>query len=659
MMTITHPFTPQQLDTLRLVCDTLIPAVDHTPDPHGLYARPAHMLNVAETLMEALKLATTPSEILQVQLFLTGLELGAINGAVASIWKPFAEMTLAERTQTLQKWASGIEPQRKAFQLLKRLSTYLFYAIVDEHGRNPAWEAIGYSGPPPKPTETPRPIQPIRITEDTVLFADVVIVGSGAGGGVMAGMLSAGGLDVIVVEKGGYHTESDYDGYEVTSNPRLYEKFGMCATDDLSVVIQAGSTLGGGTIVNWNVSLRTPDHVLDQWSKRFGVTFPNFQAEYEAICARLNVNLAESEPSPQNNVLLRGGEALNHPVDCLPRNVQGCVECGFCNYGCVHGAKQSTLRTFLQDAHGRGGRIVVNCHVERVLIEQGHAVGVSGWVQRDTDRHSVTIRAKKVIVSGGALQTPALLLRSGLGNPNIGRNLHLHPTTITYGIYDQRIEGWRGAPMTRIISKFSDLTGDGYGFILETAPVHPGIAAVSVPWENGAQHKSVMEKLNHLSNILVITRDREGGRVTVDRKGRPHYHYKLGDRDQHTMAEGVREALRVHVAAGAKEISAPHSPPLTALINGSPEESLNRLFRQIEQRGYQPNRYALFSAHQMSSARMGSNPTLGVVDPSGESFEVRHLYVADGAALPTSVGRNPMITIMTVAACIARGILAE
>jgi choline dehydrogenase-like flavoprotein len=664
-------FNETQRNTLRAVCDTLIPALEHAPDPHGLYCRAASDLQIAEAIEEALLIATDEANQLQIRLFLDALEFPALNRLIDGIFKPFGTMTLPERETVLRRWSqSAIPLRRKAFQAVKRLAFFFFYTVTDGHGQNPNWAGIGYGGPPPRDRQNeqpdhaaPRPIQPLTFSADTTLYTDVVIVGSGAGGGVAAGELSAAGLDVIVLEKGGYNAETEYDGLELASNQRLFENRGLCATSDLGVVLLAGSTLGGGTVVNWAVSLRTPESVVAEWEQDHGVTGftgADYQQSMESVLTRLGVNADHSAPTPQNRVLIRGGEALGMATQTLPRNVTGCEDCGFCNMGCSFGAKQSTLKTYLQDAAHRGARIGVNVAVERVLIENGRAVGVTGMALDQTGKPiRLTVRAKAVVAAAGTLHTPALLLRSGLSNPNIGRNLHLHPTTVTYGMYDEQICGWRGAPMTHIISEFTDYRRDGYGFILECAPVHPGIAALTLPWRDGLQHKQIMARVGHLSNIITIIRDRDGGRVTIDRKGRPIYHYTLSSRDRETLARGVQESFRVHEAAGATEIAAPHSPPLTVTFDGAPrkETTLQALTEQVAQRGYRANGFALFSAHQMSSARLGGNPALGAFDPSGESFEVRNLFVADGSALPTAVGRNPMITIMSVAHRISQHII--
>ncbi len=258
-------------------------------------------------------------------------------------------------------------------------------------------------------------------------------------------------------------------------------------------------------------------------------------------------------------------------------------------------------------------------------------------------------------------------MRSGLGNAHIGRNLHLHPTTVTFGIYDDPVRGWEGPPMTRYIPQFSSLDefdGSGYGFVLETAPIHPGIAAATLSWSSGMGHKRIMAQLDHLSNVIIIGRDRGGGRIILSASGRPIVHYSLTEADRAVLRRGVSEALRIHMAAGAKEVSGPQTVERTlAFVPGTSESeriaALETYVQTANPHQWRPNRFALYSAHQMSSCRMGGSPARGAIDPVGESFEVRNLFAADGSTLPTAVGRNPMLTIMAVSYIIAQHIKAR
>lgn len=653
-------FSEREFLLLTAICDTLAPSSADSADS-TLMRRKASDLGTPALMASVLPQVVDDAQLAELKLSLHVLEQPLLNAAIGGVGKSLLDMTLDERTQVLQAWSTSPIPHlRKGFQAFKRLTLFLFYTAADGDGRNPAWAEINYPDPPVPPARRDKPIRPLSINADTTLTADVVIVGSGAGGGVVAGELSAAGLDVIVVEKGGYYAEQDFSGREMASTDRMFENRGMLASRDLGVVVLAGSTLGGGSMINWCAAFRTPEHVLAEWERDLGVTGftdAHYQASLDAVSARINVNTDESHPNFQNAALARGGEACGYQIGVIPRNVKGCGDCGFCNYGCTVGGKQSTVRTYLQDCHDRGGRIIVNTHVEQVLVERGAAVGVTAHTTTaNGQRHTVTLRARAVVVAAGALHTPAILMRSGLTNANIGRHLHLHPTSVTYGMYNEPACGWSGPIMTRYVSEFSRLD-DGYGVSLQTAPVHPGIAALVLPWADGLQHKRMMLNLAHLTNIIVITRDRFGGQVRLRRDGSPVIHYTLSDYDRAHLQRGLLASLNIHRAAGAVEIGSSHISPINIRVNE--DHDFDGFIGRVTAAGLRPNSAALLSAHQMSSCRMGGNPARGALNPTGESFEVRNLFVADGSALPTALGINPMLTIMGVAHHISQHIKAR
>lgn len=677
------PFlSPVQRRTLTAICETFAPALTaETGDDPSLFAFSAADLELAAHVETAFELVTTPDDQAQIKIVLTALENRAFNALTAGIAHGFSAMTHDQRERTLRAWSnSRLAAARQLFQALKRLSLFLFYTIAPENGDHPAWSAIHYQ--PPAPVEAPRRITPLTITSETTLNADALIIGSGAGGGVVAGELTAAGWDVIVAEKGGYHAERDFHGRELDSMRALYEKGGSLSSKDLSMSLLAGSTLGGGTTINWSASLRTPDGVLREWARDYGFAAaesPDYAASLDAVMARIGVNELESAVNHMNCMLEMGAQALGYSVAPIPRNTHGCHDaaaggdggtldryrCGFCGFGCRYGAKRGTLITYLQDAHDGGARIIVRAYAEKIVIERGVAVGASLRVIDDTGRdHRVTIMAKIVIVAAGSVHTPALLLRSGLRNRHIGAHLHVHPVAPLYAMYDQPMRGWTGVPMSRLSAQFADLDGDGYGLRLEVAPTHPGIGALAATWQSARQHRRIMGQFEYLSNLLVLVRDKGGGCVVIDKRGDPVLHYRLHPLDSRHMMIGIIEGLRVMHASGAREISSPHTRSL--VYYPKPENvpyraenrftSFDAFLDAVRAEGLQPNRFTLMSAHQMSSARIGGSPAVGALDPTGQTYDVKNLYVMDGAAMPTASGVNPMITIMGLAHYLAQGL---
>ena len=653
-------FNERERATLRAVCDALIPSLEpEADDDETLFRLAASDLDVPALFETAFFQAARPNQVREFRWLLRLMQTRPFNGMMAGEWQSFTQLTLEAQQRVLFQMATHrMERVRTAFVSFKRLAMVLFYAVTPDDKPNPVWQAFDYSLPLyPAQTESPA-ITPYSLQDESTLSADVLVIGSGAGGGVVAGELAAAGHDVIVVEKGGYYHERMFDGRELAGYQTMYEKRGLLTNADTTMTILAGSVLGGGTLVNWSAALRPSERILQQWADKHGfmdATSSAMQDSFDAVSKRLNIGLDESIANPNNTQLETGCAALGYHMAAVPRNVNGCEDCGSCNYGCPFGAKQSTVKTYLQDAHDAGTRIIVNAHVERVLHERGQATGAELTVTNEdgTVQH-VTVNAKVVVAAAGAIHTPALLMRSGLTNPNIGQHLRLHPTTATIGVFEEPIYPWLGAPLTRSSFEFADLDGEGYGVWLENGPMQPGLFSLGVGWENGRQHKRSVQHIKHTANIIVLARDRYGGQIKLDKLGQPIIHYRLHPYDAGHMLRGVLEALRIHVAAGAVEVNGPHNHR-PAFFSGN-RHNLDQYLKSVEDAGLRPNAFALFSAHQMSSCRIAGDAQHGAVAPNGESYEIKNLYVADGSVLPESPGVNPMLTLMSVAHFIAQQI---
>ncbi|MEM9955589.1 MAG: GMC family oxidoreductase [Chloroflexota bacterium] len=653
-------WTSTERRAMRAICDTLVaPTSSNQGSLTHWTASDSHLL---ERLEEAYENIANEDEKRDLKLLLASFESRLFNGLISGIWKPLSQMSLTERESILDSWAnSRFELRRKAFQGIKRLALFLAYSNQPHLERNPAWESFQYAGERGAGDIEPS-IVPYQIANNRTLSCDVLIIGSGAGGGVVAGELSEAGYDVMVVEKGDYYSEQDLTGNEHDAHDQLFENHGSLTTDDTAMIVLAGKVLGGGTTVNWSASFRTPEHVLSEWTNHYGLKDANtaiWQQSLDAVHERSHVNCDESSANPNNAVLERGLKQLGYHVDTIPRNVKGCEDCGFCNYGCSFGAKQSTVKTYLTDAYQRGTRIVVKADVRRVMHEQGSVTGAVVEVTDDNGQiQLVTVKAKVVVVSAGTIHTPAILKRSGLTNPNIGEHLHLHPTSVIFSLFDQDIIPWRSAPLTRVSKEFSNLGGNGYGVTLEVAPAHPGLTAATIPWRNATMHKAMLKDMHRMANLIAIVRDYHGGRVKVNRFGDPILDYRISDYDKRHLQRGILEGLKVHFAAGAKRIYAAHaSAPV--FENDGNQSRFVRWLRQVEDYDIHPNATPLFSAHQMSTARMAGTAQQGVCKPTGETWEINNLYVADGSSMPTSTGVNPMMSIMATAHYIAQQIKAH
>ncbi|HJP64755.1 MAG TPA: GMC family oxidoreductase, partial [Actinomycetota bacterium] len=548
---------------------------------------------------------------------------------------PVSWRSAAEVESLLQSWRrSRVLQKRILARALIGLSTLSLYGFEPEE-----WKRIGYEGPISEQRAEPGTLQPITVDHSQELTCDVVVVGSGAGGGVVAGRLAEAGLDVVVLEKGRYFPEESYHHREPQATSELYLYGAMLATTDLGVQIIAGSTVGGGTMVNYATSFHTPDFVLKEWAELTGIdafVSGEFVESLDAMATRVGVNTDEVKPGCRDEVMERGLVKLGWHSEVLPRGTQGCAqddECGYCGFGCRIRAKRGTNVTYLEDATAHGARLVVGADVRKVLIRDGRAVGVAALA----GGHRLNVRARAVVAAGGSIETPALLLRSGLRG-QVGRHLRLHPGVAAFAVFEEPVRMWTGTLQSRYSAELRDRDG-GYGPIFETVPVHPGLGSGAMPWMSAKQHRELMGKFDHIGFVAVLPRDRTAGRVTIARDGTPRVRYDLQEDDERRMIDGLVAAAKVMEAAGATEMFSTHANPISCTpgvgrgVDGWADE-----LRRTGIRG----KLGGVSYHQMGSCRMGTDPSRFAIGPDNESHEVRDLFVADASAFPTASGVNPM-----------------
>ncbi|MEA2422992.1 MAG: hypothetical protein QOF55_2091 [Thermoleophilaceae bacterium] len=642
----------RQRRALEAICDTFAPGDQSVPS--------ATELGVPEALMQAVALNPREAERKQVTQLLALWDTALLTAIGGGGFKRFSKLSQKEREEVLLSWSDSRVPQRRAaFQALRKGVLLCYYGAPGPGGgRNPAWDAMGYPGPLGPPADPPpRTIEPVDVTADTDIECDVCIVGSGAGGGAAAAVLAQAGLDVVVLEAGDYYSERDFDGDELNGFGRLYLNGGGMASHDQSIGLLAGSCLGGTTIVNYTYSFRTPDHVREDWA-RAGVTdttTSDFDESLDAVVDRIGVNVEHNIPSSRDRSIKGGLDKLGWHSESMPRNVRGCKEevCRLCHYGCQLGAKQSTMKTWLQDAFDAGARILVRTRAERVLHQGGAATGVEA---RTNEGHKVNVRAKAVVAACGALQTPVLLKQSGLSNPNIGKHLKLHPVMVVWGHVDEELKPWEGMLAGLYSDEHADMD-DGYGVKYEHVAIPPSILLSFSPWRGGEQSAEIMRALPHTAGMGVLLRDRDGGEVQAGKDGRPIVKWKFSDYDLGHMRRGVEGAARITEAMGAQRIFSSHSK----WVSYEPGRGggVEGFMRDHDAAGWGAGQAQPVSFHIMGSARLGGSPETSACGPQGETWDVRNLFVLDGSAFPSASGVNPMVSIEALAHMNARRLAAR
>ncbi|MFN2464180.1 MAG: GMC family oxidoreductase N-terminal domain-containing protein [Candidatus Dormibacteria bacterium] len=571
--------------------------------------------------------------------------------------KPFRNMSAEERLRYLDEMDRGrLAPRRDLTVGLKAL-IQLTYFSTPEVGA-----AIGYDGAPLLPITAEAPAQKLptvshpEIADGATDEADVVIVGTGAGGAVAAYELAEAGLSVILVEEGRAYSREDFDGRPLLDRlDSAYRDNGLTfTTGNVTISLPMGKAVGGTTVVNSGTCFRAPEWVLDSWT-RMGVrdtdaaAMEPFFAQAEGI---LNVTPVPDDVLGNNGAVLRDGAlALGWKGGPIPRNIRGCHGSGQCAFGCPRDAKQSMQLSYLPMAVRRGARIFSGCRVERVRTDGVRATGVSVRILDEVGGATGTmeIRARAVVVAAGAVYTPLLLAQSGLGGVSrqLGRNLRIHPGAGALALFDRDLHAWRGTMQSYAVDE--KLQSDG--IIIEATMPPPGISysAGALPFV-GEQLVRHVEKYPRMAAVGMMVSDHGSGRVFRRPDGRPFMLYNLGRNEALRLAQATMMAGELYFAAGATEFY--------PVIHGIPVVRSMDELRRIDPTRVRAGDLKLSAYHPMGTARMGEDPARAVVDSQGKSFACEGLYICDASLLPTSTAVNPQLTIMATAHRIGRRLAA-
>ncbi|MDF0531083.1 FAD-dependent oxidoreductase [Tsukamurella sp. 8F] len=563
----------------------------------------------------------------------------------------FRDLSQAERERILIDLAqSRFEQKRVLFKRIRSLSVMSYYVAPGSSGYSPVWQAIGF---PPAPhrkrlrgraQRALKPLSPTRYEIDASAECDVVVIGSGPGGSAAASVLTEAGLDVMVLEKGDYHAPPDHLSTEFHALTDLYAGSPFL-TDNAQTTLLAGECLGGSSVVGYAGCFRPSEQVRADWGSRGLPMNEDFDAALEAVWRRLDVTSSGSSPSTRDELLEKGCRELGLGVRTVPRAVEDCDHVdgsGRC-LNCRLGGKRTTTATWLRDAERRGARIVTGVDVRSIDVGDGRARRV---VARTSGGSWLTVECRAVVVAAGAIQTPALLRRSGIGGPHVGRHLHLHPTATAFGVFDGLVAPWSGTMTARYCDDHADLDGAGFGVLYDTAPATPALAASFAPWRGANEHLNIMRQLPHLSHVRIVTRDRGSGEVTVDRSGEPTVKYNLSEADRRHVRHGIDTAVRILEGAGARRIFTGHQRGGDYVPGVRSREAF---LRGEHDAGYGPGELALMSQEAMGTARMGSAERHSAADPEGALWDVPNVVIADASMLPSAAGVHPMASIAALA----------
>ncbi|KAF2315919.1 hypothetical protein GH714_040714 [Hevea brasiliensis] len=672
-----------EMKSLTAICDTFLPSTSIKTSDESFarfFQTSASMAGIPQRVGEVIATRKHPKKrLIRLALWMLSRRIGTfILCGLPSIsihfpyFQTFSQLPLHKREQILHSWSlSFFYLIRMAFKTIKLLALFFFFSQVDEKNENLTWKAIGYPGPDPQfkalklsPNDDEQKLYgplhkglvnmnlPRDILANTLRLAgfpvltrrsknnapcgssnpslfikcDAVVVGSGCGGGVVAGVLAKAGYKVLVIEKGNYCARNNLSLLEGPTMDQMYLAGGQMATDDMGVIILAGSTVGGGSAINWSSSIRTPQHVINEWSDQYDLEIFDSELYKEAldvVCQKMGVQSGIHKEGLNNAVLRKGCQELGYPVNTIPRNSSPDHYCGWCSLGCKDGRKKSTCETWLLD-----------------LVNSGNGAILPG------------VRPSS---------TPPLLKRSGLENPNIGKNLHLHPVIMAWGCFpdapfswpEEEKKSYEGGIMTAMSTVVANHDKSGYGAVIQTPSLHPGMFSGLMPWVSGIDMKMKMCRFSRTAHIFALARDKGKGTVNSPSS----ISYQMEDSDEENLQKGMEKMLRILAAAGAEEIGTHHFEGRS--INAK-KVSYHEFEKFVKEESVRPLRdlsTQICSAHQMGSCRMGVNPKDSVVNQMGETWEVEGLFIADTSVFPTALGLNPMVTVQAIAYCTAQSVL--
>lgn len=721
----TDPLTPSQWRTLLALADTVIPSVvpETTANPieelgvtDNVYSsaiaaiestgfrdqaedlarkylseRPSQIPAFKELVHRFLGANVTTDIKTSLATTLTLLDYRTSALLLTGSTTPFADQPIQIRQAILRSWTtSALPPLRLLLRSLTMLIKQNWAKASSTLGPTLSFPRVPLHGSPSPGfdysfLQLPS-LPPNHQNEPEELDTDVVIVGSGCGGAVCAANLAAAGHRVLVVDRGYHWPAAHFPMTQTEGLGHMFMHGGSQVSDDASTVALAGQVWGGGGTVNWSACLQTQGFVREEWSRGDGLelfTSAEFQACLDRVCGRMGAGTDAIQHNFSNRVLLEGARKLGWSAKAVPQNTGGKTHyCGYCMLGCGSCEKMGPVVSFLPDAARAGAQFIEGFDCDKVLFETDKtggktATGVVGtWTSRDENggvagpplvKRSVVIRAKRVIISAGSMQSPLILKRSGLKNPHIGKHLKLHPVNFVGAIYDEEVRPWEGGILTAVVSEFDNMDGKGHGVKLEAATMLPSIWLTGLFWRGGLEYKLFASRMKHMVGHFALARDIGEGEVYADPvDGRSRFRYHPSKKDKQHILDGMLACAKINYIEGAKEIfcTIPGVSNFVRPDTGCESKGINcshfnAWLDEIKKKGF-PNPETFFAgAHQMGTCRMSKSAKHGVVDQKGKVWETEGLYVADASVFPSASGVNPMVTNMAIAEWISTNLAKD
>ena len=553
--------------------------------------------------------------------------------------RAFTEMHEYERARLLGEWSDHRDVARRTLALA--LTAPIKVAYFDDETIYRHLDAPHrFQGQPERARWMERVTRGEDVTEDIEVECDAVVVGTGAGGAVVAKELAQKGFAVLMLEEGQYHQRNEFTGGIIESVTRFYRERGTLGSlGNTVVILPAGRMVGGSTAINTGTCWRTPDWVLQKWVERDGLAdlAPDAMAPYfDKVWSELGIARADWKYlGGAARVVARGCDVLGYSHRPVDRNAPDCDGSGICDAGCPTDARRSTNVSYVPAALRAGAELFTGVRADSLVREGGRVAGVVGRTARGK---KVTVRARASILACGTLVTPTLLQREQIHRavPHVGKNLSVHPATIVSALFDEEIKGYNAIPQGYCVDELQ--RSHGVLMLGASAPIDVGASQFTFV---GDRLVRTMERYDRIASMGIMVSDDSRGSVRAGPGGRPLIFYWLGRKERQRLTQGIATMSRIFLAGGAREV---YPSVHGHRVIGGPRD-----LAALERARLGANDFVLMGFHPLGTCRMATSSARGVVDTDHEVFGHPGLFVADGSVVPSSVAVNPQVTIMAMA----------